>query len=133
MSVNTAGSTNVGTPVRRIVAINGSAGAYVLISASIFAGYAEVVETPSEPYAGGAFVGQGLNYQRSDENYANTYPLVPGQILQVGDAINKRHSEGVPAMTMADSSVRPATPWFKIISATVTATAVQVSEWRKQQ
>ena len=69
MSLNTAGSTNLGGPVRRLIAINGSTGAYVLISASIFAGYAEVVETPSEPYAGGAFVGQGLNYQRSDENY----------------------------------------------------------------
>jgi hypothetical protein len=124
---------NIGTPKRTIVAINASGGAQKVISASIFCGYAEVTECPPATYAGGAFTGQGLLYQRADENYANTYPLTPGQILQVGDAIRKEHSEGIPGFTYPDGSTRPATPWFKIISATATPTQVMVTEWRELQ
>lgn len=130
---NTAGVTNISNPKRRVIAINGSAGAYVLVSASIFAGYAEIAECPP---GGGAFTGangnpQGLNIQRADENYVNTYGLNPGAIWAIGDAIRKDRSEGVPSFGMADSSTRPATPWVKVISATVNATQIQVTEWRQ--
>ena len=118
-------------PKRTIIAVNGSAGAQVIISATQFDGYVEITEVPAVPYAGGAFTGQGCNYQRADEAYANTYPLTPGTILQFGDAIRKNEGIGVPAMTMADGSARVATPFIKIISATVTATQIQLSEWRQ--
>lgn len=127
---NTAGVTNVADPKDRVIAVNGNAGAYVLISASIFAGYAEISECP--PLGGGAFAPQGLTYQRADENYANTYALIAGDTFPVGDSINKNRSEGVPSMTMADGSARPATPWIKVLSATATATQVLVREWRQR-
>lgn len=131
---NTVGVSNINNPKRRVIAINGSGGAAVLISASIFAGYAEIQECPP---GGGSFTGangnpQGLNIQRADENYVNTYGLNPGSIWAIGDAIQKNRSEGVSSMVMADGSTRPATPWVKVISATVTATNVQVTEWRQR-
>jgi len=129
---NTAGVTNINNPKRRVIVINGSAGAAVLIAASIFAGYAEIAECPP---GGGTFTGangnpQGLNIQRADENYANTYGLNPGAIWAIGDAIRKNRNEGVPSFVMADGVTRPATPWVKVISATVNATQIQVTEWR---
>lgn len=128
---NTAGVTNIASPKRREIAVNGSGGAQVLISASMFTGYIEIQEQAAEPYTGGAVIGQGLNYQRADEDYANTYPLTPGAILQIGDAIRKNQSVGVPSFTYPDGQVRPATPLIKVISATATATSVEVREWRQ--
>lgn len=128
---NTAGVSNIADPKERVIAVNGSAGASVLISASIFTGYVEIGECPGEPYTG-AFAAQGLNYQRADENYANTYPLAPGDTFTVGDSIQKNRGVGVPQMTMADGSVRPATPIIKVISATATPTSVRVREWRQR-
>lgn len=130
--VNTANATNLSSPVRRLIALNGSGGAFIVISASIFAGYVEIVEVPAEPYSGGAFTGEGTNYQRADENYANTYPLVPGGILQIGDAILKNRSVGVPGFTQSDGTARPATPYFKMKSASANATNVQITEWLQQ-
>lgn len=132
MSVNTQNVTNKSNPVKRIIAINANNGAYVLISASIFAGYVEIQEAPNPAtYAGGAFAGQGLQYQRADENFANTYDLVPGAILQVGDAIRKNRSEGVPSFTYPNQQVRAATPYVQILSGTANATFVEVREWRQ--
>jgi hypothetical protein len=127
---------NLTNPKRRTIAVNASGGALVLISASTFTGYVEIQESApgSETggtYAGGAFVGQGLTYQRADEAYANTYPLTPGAILQFGDAIRKNESIGCPSWTYADGSVRPATPFIKVISATAVASNVEVREWRQ--
>lgn len=133
---NTAGVTNFADPKERIIAVNGSGGAEVLISASIFTGYVEIQEVPpgsedSGTYTGG-FAPQGLNYQRADENYANTYPLTPGDTIILGDSIQKNRSIGVPSMGQADGNTRPATPFVKVISATVTATSVRVREWRQR-
>src|SRR5271169_2894754 len=130
--VNTAGITNRVNPIRRLIAVNGSAGAYVLVSASQGSfGYVEITEAPSEPYTG-TFTAQGINYQRADENYANTYPLPPGGILQIGDAIKKDGHVGISSFTYPDGVVRPATPYVKVLSATATATAIQISEWRQE-
>lgn len=129
---NASGANNRSDPKRTIIVVNASGGAQVLVSATQFDGYVEITECPPATYAGGAFTGQGCLYQRADENYANTYPLVAGAILQFGDAIQKNRGEGVLAMTMPDGSSRPATPFIKIISATATATNVQLSEWRQR-
>ena len=126
---NTAGVTNRNNPVRREIAVNGSAGQQVTISASIRTGYVEIQEIPAVPYTGAAFTPQGLNYQRADENYVTTYPLTPGTILQIGDAIRKNRCEGVPSFTYPDGVVRPATPFIKVLSATATPTTVEVREW----
>lgn len=128
---NSSGAVNRSNPVRRIIAVQGSGGITVLISASVPTGYVEIVESPPSAGYTGTFTGQGLNYQRADENYANTYPLTPGTTLQIGDSIRKNRSEGMPGFTYADGSVRPPTPFIKVISASVTATNVQVSEYRQ--
>jgi hypothetical protein len=128
MSPNTAGVTNLVDPQTRLIAINGSGGAKVLISASVMAGYVEIQEWPLTPSS----QLQGLSIQRSDENYANTYPLPPGSIWSIGDSVRKNRCEGVPSFTYPDNVVRPATPWIEVISATATATQVMVREWRQQ-
>lgn len=131
--------SNLNTPQRRTIAINAAGGAVVLVSASIFCGYAEIQECPpgSEAaggvYTGGNFNPQGLNIQRADENFANTYGLAPGAIWPIGDAINKSKTEGIPGFTYPDQSVRPPTPWVKVISATAVATQIEVREWRAQR
>ena len=132
--VNTAGISSKSSPIRRVIAINGSGGAYVLISASQGSfGYVELTECPAvATYAGGVFVGEGLTYQRADENYANTYDLPPGGILQIGDAIQKNQAVGISSMTMPDGQARPATPYWKVRSASANATNVQTSEYRQR-
>jgi hypothetical protein len=122
------------TPQRRVIAVPANTGSPVLISASIFCGYAEITECAPNggTYEGGAFTGQGLNVQRADENYVNTYGLPPGVVWPIGDAIRKNHSEGVPATPDPNGTTRAATPWIKVISATSTATQVLVTEWRQQ-
>jgi hypothetical protein len=132
---NTAGVVNRASPIRTIVTINGSAGAFVLLSASQGSfGYVEVQECPQGGvgnYTGGAFTGQGLEYQRADENYANTYPAVPGEIIQIGDAIAKNEHVGFGSFTYPDGVVRPATPYLKVKSASATAVYVEMREWRQ--
>jgi len=132
VQTNTSGVLNQQDPKQRVIAINGSAGAQVLITASISAGYIEIVECAPNggTYGGGTFTGQGLNYQRADENYVNTYGLPPGVVIPIGDAIAKNRCVGMPGWTYPDGSVRPATPLVKVISATGTATQILVTEWR---
>lgn len=125
--LNTAGVANLTDPQVRLIAIQAAGGNAVLVSASIFCGYAEIQEWP----LGGQAL-QGLVITRADENYANNYPLPPGSIWTIGDDKKKSRSEGVPSMGMADGSTRPATPWVKVISNTANATQIQVKEWRQQ-
>lgn len=131
-NVNTANVNVRSDPKRTLIAVNGSAGAVVLVAGTMASGYVEITECPVPPYTGGAFTGQGCNYQRADENYANTYPLLPGAILQFGDAIQKNKGIGMPAMTLPNGENRPGTPFIKIVSATVTATEICLTEWRQR-
>ena len=126
-------------PRRRIVAINGSGGAYVLVQASGPCRYMEIQECPpgGGTFTGSNFAPQGLNYQRGDENYANTYPANPGEILTLGDqSWHRERMIGLPAgMTdpagnpIASSTGQSEQSSLKIISATATATQVMVKEW----
>jgi hypothetical protein len=127
---NTAGVTNLADPQRRVIAVPASGSNPVLISASIFTGYAEIQECG--PPAGGAFAPQGMLLTRADENYANNYEVQPGAVWPIGDTFQKNRSIGVPQMGMADGSTRPATPWVKLVSLTATATQVEVREWRQR-
>lgn len=123
-------------PQRTVIDINGSGGAFVLLSASLGSwGYVEVAECPpggSGNYAGGDYAAQGLEYQLASENYANTYPAVPGEIISIGDAFRKNRSIGMGGFTLPGGEVRPGTPYMKVRSATATATQVLVKEWSAQ-
>src|ERR1017187_2205014 len=126
-------------PRRSIVAINGSAGAQVLVQASGPCRYMEIQECAP---GGGSFNGtnfapQGLNYQRGDEAYVNTYPALPGEIISLGNQNSPRDRViGLPAGMLdpagnpiASSTGQSVQTSLKIISATVTATQVIVREW----
>lgn len=126
-------------PRRRIVAINAAGGAEVLIQASGPCRYMEIQECAP---GGGSFNGtnyapQGLNYQRGDEAYANTYPAEPGEIITLGDlSWHRERMIGLPAgMTdpagnpIASSTGQSEQSSLKLISATSTATQVLIKEW----
>jgi hypothetical protein len=125
---NTAGVNNLVDPQVRLIAVNGSAGAEVVISASVPSGYVTIQEWPLTPSS----VLQGLSIQRADEDYVNTYPLPPGSIWEIGDSIRKNRCEGMQSFTYPDGVVRPATPWIRVISATANPTQVMVKEYRQQ-
>lgn len=119
-------------PIRRVIAINGSAGAKVLISASCFARYVEIQECPPNggTYNGANFAPQGLNYNRPNDNYVATYGLNPADIITLGDRQAPRdRAVGTVALPFPDGSTVAATPYVQAISATVTATQVEVREF----
>ncbi len=121
-------------PRRRIVPINGSGGAQVLIQASGPCRYMEIQEcAPAGTFNGANYAPMGLNYQRGDENYANTYPALPGEIVSLGDQTYPRDRMiGLPAgMTDPTGQAIPQSlqSSLKLISATLTATQVMVREW----
>ncbi len=120
-------------PKVRVVAINGSAGAQVLIAASSFCRYVEITECPPNGLAGftgGNYAPQGLIYQRPDDGYVAAFGVVPGDVIAIGDKQFARdRTVGVPPMTDPAGTSNPGTPFIKVKSATVTATQVQVSEW----
>lgn len=122
---------NASNPKRRVIAVNGSGGAFVTISASKFARYIEIAECPAD---GGAFTGtftaQGLNYQLPDDNFATTHPLAAGATFVLGQKEDpSQKCFGQPGWTTPDNQTVPATVYMKVKSATVTATNVEVREW----
>lgn len=122
----------IAIPKVRVVAINGSAGAQVLIAASSFCRYVEIVECPPNggSFTGSNFAPQGLNYQRPDDAYTATFGLLPADTLTFGDKQFARdRAVGVPPMTDPAGTSNPGTPFIKVKSATVTATQVQINEW----
>ena len=129
-------ATRQSNPKKTIVTIPGSASAPVLISASKFCRrYVEIQECPPSggavaTFTGGNYAPQGLNYTLPDDAYSTNYALIPGSILPLGDNNWKRDGGyGVPAMTDPAGNTNAATPFGKFISATVTATKVEVREW----
>lgn len=121
-------TTRQTNPTRTIVAINGSAGALVLISASKFAKYVEITECP--PKDSVTFAPQGLIITQPDDGYVTQYGLVPGLIWSAGDnTYRAKLGLASPAMTDPAGNAIAATPYIKAISATATATQVLVTEW----
>ena len=122
-------------PRRRVVAINGSGGAYVTIAPTGICRYMTITECPPN---GGSFNGsnyapQGLNYQRADENYANTYGLVPGDTITLGELSYPRDRMiGIPSgMTdpAGNAISQSVIGTLKIISAQSTGTQIEIDEW----
>lgn len=123
-------------PKRRVVAINGSAGAFVSISPTLpFCRKMEIVECPpgSGTWDGTNFNPMGLNYQLADDNFLTTIAQLPGDTLRFGDDVAQGAGRGRPlgAVAYTDPSGQSVTTnvIVKLRSATVTATQVEVREW----
>ena len=124
--------TRVSNPTEIIVPINGSGGAAVKISASKFAKYVEIQECPPKNFDNNThpFAPQGLLYQKPDDNFVASYPLLPGEVLPLGDNTYRSHvGFANPDMKDPANNDIPATVYIQVLSATATATQVRVREW----
>lgn len=120
-------------PKETIIAVNGSGGAFVPINSTKFARYVEIAECApgGGSFTGANFAPQGINYEKPDDNFAQQYPLLPGETFPDGDNNWKRDkAAGLPAgMTDPAGQSIPAVTYCKMRSATVTATQVRLREW----
>lgn len=121
-------------PKKRVVAINGSAGGKVTISATIPCAYVEIQECPPNggTFSGTNYAPMGMNYNLPDDAFAATFGLNPGDTFSAGDGINKNRQIGMHVITFPDGSSSTATVYGKFISATVTATQVEVREFPQE-
>jgi hypothetical protein len=120
-----------------LIAINGSGGAYVTVSATMVTRRVEILED----YSANAGVGQGLAYQFDDgsgsvpntPNTAHTYTIGPQtEPIILGEPIPQGAGYGRVIGTPPDASggyTIPATPLINLRSASATATTVRVTEF----
>src|SRR5579863_8378615 len=119
-------------PKTRIISIPAAGGSPVIISASKMCRYVEIEECPPANFDNNthAFAPQGLLFQLPDDGYTRSYGLVPGLIWSIGD----KDWRSKPSVAWAGGNdpagnAIPATPYMQALSATATATQVQVREW----
>lgn len=122
------------SPRRRVVALEANSGAYTVIAPTGPCRYMEIRECPPTDYLPGTndFTPQGTTYQRADEAYANTYGLLPGDTLSLGDrSWHRDQAIGIPTITDPAGQTVPQSTrgTVKMKSATATATQVEVDEW----
>src|SRR5215471_18174688 len=117
-------------PKTSLYNLNNNAGGFTAIPSTIPARRVEVREDESG-------TSQGLQYQKPDDNFTNTYnvgtPAGPDQpqiVLGnvVGHLKGRGNLLGLPAQTTGGSSI-PATTYLKIRSRTATITTVRVVEF----
>lgn len=109
-------------PTRRKIAINGSGGAVVPITSSIFCRYVEIVED--------AATNQGLTATFPDDNFVTQYPYPAGATISVGDRSYPRdHAVGLPPMKDPAGNTINVITYAKLISSTATSTSVEVREY----
>lgn len=110
------------------IAVNGSAGAFIALSATQWSRQVIIMEDPVNAPAG---VLQGLQYQLQSENFLKTHSLAAGETLTLGNTIaiqgGKGSIVGMPAQTIGGQTIS-ATVLAKVKSLTVTGTAVRVQE-----
>lgn len=122
-------------PKRTVIAINGSGGAFVLVTPTSMARYCEIVECAPNggTFNGANYLPQGLNYTNGDDGYVAEFGLLPGAILQIGDLSYRRdRAIGIPSgmKDPAGQSISaPVNSSYKLRSATATATQILLSEW----
>jgi hypothetical protein len=105
-------------PVTRLIAINGSGGAYTQIAATIAAKAAQIVED-------GSVAPQGLLVQYPVDNFTATAEVPYGQ----EPVTVKKPSGFLPIQnTSPDFNYRAADVYCQVKSATATATTVRVVE-----
>lgn len=124
-------------PKTRLISLNGSAGAFVTVSATSVTRRVEIIEDGSA----NAGVGQGLIYQFDDgngttpntPNTAVTYQIEPQtEPIILGEPIPQGAGYGRVVGTPADNSGGysiPATPLINLKSASTSTTIVRVSEF----
>lgn len=120
-------------PKIRVITVPGSAGAYVDIACTIPCRRMEIIEVPPDTTFNGTWTAQGLNYKKSDDGYVAIHGMDVGASLALGDEVARGKGAGGiigwPAQTNHFGETRAADIPFKLKSATVTATQVQVTEW----
>src|ERR1700677_1538438 len=124
-------------PKVRLIALNGSGGAFVTVSATSVTRPVEIIEDGSV----NAGVAPGLQYQIDDgfgtvpnvPNTATTYTIEPQtEPIILGEPIPQGAGYGRVIGTPPDNSGGysiPATPLINLRSASATATSVRVSEF----
>lgn len=115
----------------KMVAVNGSGGAYVSITADWACRGLEVVEAPDPAtYDGTNFNAQGLTYQLPTDAFATTLAVEPGEPINRGNRIAEGNGFGPllggPAQNTPGGQVIAATVLLKVRSATATGTQVKV-------
>lgn len=117
-------------PKTSLYNLNSSAGAFTAIPSTIPARRVEVREDES-------VTTQGLQYQKPDDNFTNTYNVGPPagpdqpQIVLgnvVGHLSGRGNVVGLPAQNTGGSSI-PATTYLKVRSRTASTTTVRVVEF----
>jgi hypothetical protein len=119
-------------PRTNLYNINSNAGAFIPIPSTIPARRVEIREDES-------VTAQGLQYQKPDDNFTNTYQCgVPGSPDQpqiaLGNVIGNLHGYG-PILAMPDqsggkgASGQPAGTYIKLRSASASTTKVRVVEY----
>lgn len=125
-------STN---PRRTIIAVPANNGVPLEIDVHTNgAHYAEISECPPAGFAATPFAPQGLNYTLPDDGYTQIYPVLPADVIPFGnkDAMGspgRGRGLGFTARPSPGQPNIPATPLCKVISATATATQIQLLEW----
>lgn len=121
----------------RLISVNGSAGAFVTVSATSVTRRVEILED----FSANAGEGQGLAYQFDDgfgtttnvPNTANTYEIGPQtEPIILGEPIPQGAGYGRVIGTPPDNSGGysiPATPLINVKSASTTATVIRVTEF----
>lgn len=124
---------------RTIYPVNGSGGAYVPIPCTASSRKVVIQECPPENppdgsnWNGANFAPQGLNFTRPDDGFVQVFPLLPDDplILEHPLAAGKAGGslQGTPQQQDPAGRTIPATIYCKLISATATATQVEVIEY----
>jgi hypothetical protein len=110
-------------PVTRLIALNGSAGAFTAIPAAMAARAVQIVEDDS-------VAGQGLEAQFPGDGYATTDTYAAGTPISIVGP-GRDGLAGLPEQNAADPTAfnhRAADVYCKLRSATATATTVRVVE-----
>lgn len=119
-------------PKRTLIQVPATGGAVVLVSATKTARYVEIQEVPPSNFDNNAnpYAPQGLLYQLPDDNFTQSYGLVPGAVLLFGD-LNWRSKPSIGQIKMTDPAGQAiaATPYVKVLSATATATQIELREF----
>jgi hypothetical protein len=117
-------------PKTTLYSLNSNAGAFTSIPSTIPARRVEVREDESG-------TAQGLQYQKPDDNFTNTYnvgtPAGPDQPqIVLGNVVAHGHGRGqilgLPAQTTGGSTI-PATTYLKVRSKGAGTTTVRVVEY----
>lgn len=123
------------TAKRTTYAVNAAGGALVSVLGTAGARKVVIMEIPPDGgnYNGANFAAQGLNFTLPDDGFVHIFPLTPGDQIILGDIVAEGRGagslQGGPAQQDPAGRTVPARIHAKLISATATATMVEVLEY----